>query len=145
MSEIPPGLQVLVEDPFDGQDIVEALAQPDALEALRIVLAPIAVDGFVTEMVADSSFRAERAGVDGFYEAWQDWAAPFEHLHLRIVETRRIGDRVLSVVDQAGIPKGSETEISQRAAAVWFLEDEWLARVEFHLDVDVARKAAESG
>jgi hypothetical protein len=145
MAEIPEGLRILIQDPFAGDDVVEAVNSPTALESLHMVLDPVAVPGFITEMVADSSFRQERTGVEGFYDAWRDWAAPFERLRLENVESRRVGDSVLSVVDQTGVPKGTDTEINQPAAAVWFLEDERLARVEFHLDVDVARRAAGLG
>ena len=35
-----------------------------------MVFDPLVTEEFVSEMVADSSFRQERTGVEGFYAAW---------------------------------------------------------------------------
>ena len=39
----------------------------------------------------------------------------------------------------------ARTELVNANAAVWFVEDGELARVEFHMDRDMARRSAEAG
>jgi ketosteroid isomerase-like protein len=135
----------LIINPFQGQDIVAVVSQPGLLEAIGPAFTPYVADGFVTEMVADSSFRQERTGMQGFIEAWRDWAAPFDRLLIEVTETREFGDRLLTVVDQVGLPKGGENEIRAKAAAVWQFAAGRMVRVEFHLDPEIAEKAARRG
>ena len=142
MSVAPPGLIEIIRTPFAGEDIVAAIASPTALENLHMVLDPLVVEGFVTEMVADSSFREERTGVEGFLAAWQDWAGPYSSLRVEVEEIREIGDKLLTLVRQVGVPKGTTTEIADSSAAVWTLADGKLVRVEFHLDVEAAKRSA---
>jgi ketosteroid isomerase-like protein len=106
------------------------------------VFAGVIADQFVTEMVADSSFRQERTGLDGFLDAWRDWSAPWERLRIEVEEIREVGDKLWTPVVLVGVPKGTETEIRQRSGGVWTLADRKLTRVEFHLDPEVAKRAA---
>ena len=112
---------------------------------LREALEDFAAPGFVTEMVADSSFRAERRGVDGFIESWDDWLEAFESFRIDLDETVELGDTLLTLVTLTGVPKGGATELVNSNAAVWFVADGKLARVEFHMDRAMARRSAEAG
>ena len=112
---------------------------------LREALEDFAAEGFVTEMVADSSFRAERRGVDGFIEAWDDWLEAFESFRIDLDETVEFGDTLLTLVTLTGVPKGGATELVNSNAAVWFVDEGRLARVEFHMDREMARRSAEAG
>jgi hypothetical protein len=49
---------------------------------------------------------------------------------------------VLSLVRQTGTTRTGSVEIETAAAAVWFIRDGRVHRVEFHLDQDEARRAA---
>jgi hypothetical protein len=132
----------LIQVPFDGGDVVEAVSSPTALDNLHMVFDPLVTEDFVSEMVADSSFRQERTGVEGFHAAWCDWAAPFDRLQIDVVEVHDVDDKLLTIVEQVGVPKGGESELRSSSAAVWTLSDGLLSRVEFHLDTEQARRAA---
>ena len=93
MSAAPDEFVELIVNPFQGQDIVTVLASPDLLTAFGPAFTPHVAEGFVTEMVADTSFREERTGMEGFLEAWRDWAAPFDRLRIEVTEVRELGDR----------------------------------------------------
>jgi hypothetical protein len=131
--------------PFDAEDIAEAVRSPTVLESLHQVFDPLVTDDFVTEMVADSSFRTERVGIEGFLEAWRDWAGAWERLRIEVAEVIEIPNGLYTEVEQTGVPLRGTTEMSQRAAAVWMLEGDLLSRVEFHLDPETARRSAGLG
>ena len=101
--------------------------------------------GFVTAMIPESGFGEERTGIEGFLAAWQDWAAPWESLRLVVTEVAEAGDNLFTGIEQVGIPKGGSGEVRQRAAAVWMLEGGRLARAEFYIDVEAARRSAGLG
>ena len=132
----------LIGEPFDGEDVVTAVNSPTALDSLHMVFDPLVTEEFVSEMVADSSFRQERTGVEGFYAAWCDWAAPYDSLRIDVGEVHDVDDKLLTIVEQVGVPKGGESEIRSSSAAVWTLSDGLLSRVEFHLDPAQARRSA---
>lgn len=132
----------VIGNPFDGEDVVVAVSAPDALAGLRTVFDPLVAEGFVTAMVPESGFGQERVGIEGFLAAWQNWAAPWDSLRFEVNEVADAGDNLLTVVEQLGVPKGGSREVKQRAAAVWKLADGTLARAEFHIDVDAARRSA---
>ena len=96
----------------------------------------------MTAIVPDSGFGQERLGIEGFLVTWRDWAAPWDSLRLEVTEVADAGDNLFTVVEQVGVPKGGSHEVKQRTAAVWMLEDGRLARAEFHVDVDAARRSA---
>ncbi len=100
----------VIGEPFDGEDVVAAVGEPAALDGLRLVFDPLIADRFVTEMVADSSFRQERIGIEGFLEAWRDWAAPWDRLRIEVNEVLEVGGGGLfTEVEQIGIPKGGSS------------------------------------
>jgi len=112
---------------------------------LRQALDRLADADFVTEMVADSSFRTERRGTDGFIEAWDDWLEAFETFRVDLDDTIEVGETLLTLVTLRGVPKGGSAELVNSNAAVWFVRDGKLARVEFHMDRELARLSADAG
>jgi ketosteroid isomerase-like protein len=99
---------------------------------------------FVVAMVGESpSVRIEFKGIDGLVEAWRDWLGPFESYRIEIQDFEDAGDRALILVRQIAQPRGTEAEIERPSAAVVWTRDGKLARVEFHMSRDVARRAAE--
>jgi hypothetical protein len=142
VSDVKAALVEILKNPFDGEDVVQAVNSPTVLENLRMVFGPLISEDFVTEMVADSSFRQERTGIEGFLEAWRDWAAPFSSMRIDVEEIREVGESIWTPVDLVGVPKEGTTEIRQAAGAVWILGEGRLARVEFHLDPETGRRAA---
>lgn len=127
------------------QEIAGELGDGGREAELRDALARYATEDFVTEMVADSSFRAEFRGPDGFLEAWRDWLEAFESFRIDLDETVEFGDTLLTLVTLTGVPRGGATELVNSNAAVWFVRDGKLARVEFHMDRGMARRSAEAG
>lgn len=143
MSENSKRLEEALEEAFPlGEDIVAAAGDAERIERLRGTLERIATDDFITELVADQSFRQERRGADGFIEAWLDWVQAFAEFRVEIEDMIDAGDRVMFLVKQFGRPRGGTTEIENEGAAVWTFEDGTVTRVEFHLDRDAARRAA---
>ena len=93
----------------------------------------------------DPTFATEARGIEGFVEAWTDWLSPFEHWRIEPDEVVESGDRVVTLVRQFGTPKGSTAEVENAGGAVWFMRDGRLARVEFHLDRELAMRSAGLG
>jgi ketosteroid isomerase-like protein len=90
----------------------------------------------------DPAFATEARGIESFVESWTDWLSPFEHWRIKLEDVVESGDRLVTLVRQFGTPKGSTAEVENAGAAVWFMRDGRLARVEFHLDRELAMKSA---
>jgi ketosteroid isomerase-like protein len=125
-----------------GEDVPSALADPVRVESLRTALAELATEDFAVEMVGDEGFRRERHGSDGFLEAWRDWVEPFKSFRVELDEILESGPHVVTLVRQIGTPRGGEQEIENEGAAVWTFEGDRVVRVEFHMDREVAKRAA---
>jgi ketosteroid isomerase-like protein len=124
-----------------GEDAVAAMSDQARIERLGQALERVAGEDLVVEMVADESFRRERFGLDGFLEAWNDWLEPFEVFHVELEDMLDVGENVVTLVKQSGLPKGGATEIENEGAAIWSFKDGKLVRVEFHLNREVALRA----
>jgi len=92
-------------------------------------------------MTADSSFTAEFEGRDGLQATWADWLDTFSRVRLEMEKVEEIGDNVITFVTQTGTTRHG-VDVAQPSAAVWKFRDGKLARVEFHLDPDLARVSA---
>ena len=146
MSEEAKELVATLLTAFPTEEDMAAEESGGEREArLKEALARSATPDFVTEMVADSSFRAEFRGSNGFIEAWDDWLQAFESFRIDLEETIEFGDTLLTLVTLTGVPRGGATELVNANAAVWFVRDGKLARVEFHMDREMARRSAEAG
>jgi ketosteroid isomerase-like protein len=125
----------------------EGLTPEDArgLRRMAIEAAPREVAHPDVECVMvgpDPRFATEARGIEGFVEAWSDWLSPFDRWRLELEDVIEFGDRVVTLIRQFGTPKGSTAEVENAGAAVWFLRDGRLARVEFHLDREMAMRSA---
>jgi len=127
------------------EDITAPLEEGGREQMLRRELGRLATADFVTEMVADAGFRTERHGVDGFVEAWDDWLEAFDSFRVNLDETVEFDETLLTLWTLTGVPRGGNTELVNANAAVWFVTGGKLARVEFHMDRDMARRSAEAG
>jgi ketosteroid isomerase-like protein len=118
------------------------LAVDDALiERIGDSLDEISGDEISGAMTADSSFSTEFHGREGLQATWADWLETFSRVTLEMESVEEIGDSVITFVNQVGTTRHG-VDVEQPSAAVWKFRDGKLARVEFHLDRDMARKSA---
>jgi hypothetical protein len=92
---------------------------------------------------ASPSVRLEFEGIDGLVAAWRDWLSPFDAYRIEIEGVEDADDRALILVRQMARPHGTEAEIANPGAAVVWTREGKLARVEFHMSRDEARRVAE--
>ncbi len=133
-----------IQEAIVGDDIVAVLEDDEEGQRVRQMLAQLAEPDFEVVMVGPDYLpqAAERAGPDGFQEAWLDWTSPFESFRIDLERVIDAGDRVVSLVRQTGRTKTGGVEIEASAGAVWTIRDGKLTRVEFHLDREAALRAA---
>ena len=127
------------EAPLTPEDTAAAGPLASAVER-------VASPDLVTVMIGpDQSFRVEYRGVDGLIEGWRDWLSPYESFRMEIGELIESGDVLVTCGRQFGTPTGGGPEVEAESAAVWWLRDDRLVRVEFHLDREAALQAAGLG
>lgn len=128
-----------------GMDDVVAAIDDDQREArVRQTLMELAEPDFEVVMVGPAYLGAtiETSGADGFREAWTDWTSPFESYRIDLERMIDTGDQVVSLVTMCGRTRTGGVEVEAPGAAVWTVVDGRLHRVEFHLDRQVAMRAA---
>jgi ketosteroid isomerase-like protein len=103
----------------------------------------VAAPDLVSVMIGpDQSFRIEYRGMDGLIEGWRDWLSPYESFRLEVEDLIESGDVLVTCVRQFGTPVGGGPELEAAGAAVWWLRDGHLVRVEFNLDREAALRSA---
>jgi ketosteroid isomerase-like protein len=90
----------------------------------------------------DPAFRQSGRGVEGFIESWSDWLGAFESFRIEIEQTIDAGEHVLSLAHLSGRTRTGGVDMEQPAAAVFTCRDGKITRMEFHLDRDLAYRAA---
>jgi ketosteroid isomerase-like protein len=132
-----------IQQVLTATDVVSAL-DDEGNQSVRSLFMRLAEPEFEVVMLGPgySSARREEVGLDGFVEAWRDWTGAFKSFRIEVEEMIDAGDNVVSLVRQTGIPKGADAEIETPGAAVWMIRDGRIRRVEFHLDREVALRAA---
>jgi ketosteroid isomerase-like protein len=128
----------------DG-DVVAALDNEEADLRIRRLFMDLAEPDFETAMVGPAYMpdrRLEYTGFEGFAEAWRDWTSPFESYEIEVEEMIDAGDQVVSLVAMSGTTRTGGAEITAPGAAVWTVIDGRVRKVEFHIDRDVALRAA---
>ncbi len=107
--------------------------------AVRRVAAP----DLVTVMIGpDQSFREEFRGVDGLIEAWTGWLSPYESFRLEVENLIESDDVLVACVRQFATPVGGGLELDAAGAAVWWVREGRLVRVEFNLNREAALRSA---
>jgi ketosteroid isomerase-like protein len=127
----------------DG-DVVAALDSHEADLDIRRLFMELAEPDFETTMVgpAYTSARLEYTGFEGFAEAWREWTSPFESYKIEVEQMIDAGEQVVSLVEMSGKTRTGGAEITAPGAAVWTLVDSRVRKVEFHIDRNVALRAA---
>jgi ketosteroid isomerase-like protein len=114
-----------------------------AIQRLESGLREVAHPDLECVMVGpDTHFATKSRGIQGFIDSWFDWLSPFERWRLEVEDVIESGDRLVTVIRQFATPKDSNAEVENAGAAVWFIRDGRLARVEFHLNREAAFHAA---
>ena len=124
----------------------EAPLTPDDAAAtgpLAVALERVAAPNLVSVMIGpDQSFRVEYRGVAGMIEGWRDWLSPYESFRLEVEDLIESEDVLVTCVRQFGTPVGGGPELDAAGAAVWWLRDGRLVRVEFNLNREAALRSA---
>jgi ketosteroid isomerase-like protein len=124
------------EEPLTPED---AAATGPLATAVERVAAP----DLVSVMIGpDQSFRIEYRGVAGLIEGWRDWLSPYESFRLEVEDLIESDDVLVTCVRQFGTPVGGGPELEATGAAVWWVRDGRLVRVEFNLNREAALRSA---
>jgi hypothetical protein len=103
----------------------------------------VAAPDLVSVMIGpDQSFRVEYRGVAGMIEGWRDWLSPYESFRLEVENLIEAEDVLVTCVRQFGTPVGGGPELEAAGAAVWWLRDRRLVRIEFNLNREAALRSA---
>lgn len=108
------------------------------------VIRPLA-DPELKARLGGGALTAEYTGIEGLRRGWHDFLRSFESVRIQFEEMVEVGDAVVvDMVTVIGVPKGTELEIEQPAAAIFELDQGRLVRVEYHLDrAEALRRARE--
>ena len=124
------------------RDLVEALAEPDFIEAGQAafdhLMAPqfefVLVRGDVGEQ---GIYRGRNALLDGMRE----WLSSFRSYVTEVDEVIDLGARVLVLTDERGISRSGEVPLRQRGAVIWTFREAGVERIETYLQPSAALAA----
>jgi hypothetical protein len=115
-----------------------------AADRLIEVFRPVA-DPELKARLGGGAITTEYTGIDGLRRGWEDFLRSFESVRIQFEDLVEVGDAVVDMVTVTGVPKGTQLEVEQPAAALFEFDRGRLVRVELHLDRDEAlRRAAGS-
>ena len=119
-------------------------APEGAMKARAEALGRFATEDLVTVMVGGpTGLRTEFHGLEGFVNAWNDWLSPFDRYESELLEVSEPTEgRLLVRTRQIATPVGTDVRIENEAAGVVEFRGDKLVRMEFHLDPELARRAA---
>jgi ketosteroid isomerase-like protein len=121
----------------------ETLIDEPFVDRMVAALEDLTTDDLVTVMSGAENFEATYEGLDGAREAWSEWLDAFAEVRFAFEQAQDVGENVIVFVRQIGTTRHGEVEIEQPSAAVWKFRDGRVARIEFHLDRELARKSAQ--
>ena len=127
--------------PAPEVDVAQLFRDDATADALLQALAPLVRADF--ECSGRTSVETtSRVGLSGLREVWLVWLEPWENYRTEIEELIDAGDQTVVLVRNYGRHKGSDAEVSLRAAAVWTVRDGKIARADFYTDRAEALEAA---
>jgi SnoaL-like domain len=119
-----------------------AMTREERRQALERALGEATWPDVQIAMVAPGGWGAERQGLDGYMEGWDDWLAPFDSFRLEFEDFLDAGDQVVVLVRQFARPKGAGAHLENAGAAVFTFREDRIERIEFHLSRDDALRSA---
>lgn len=128
-------------------DVVEMVRSDDAVARLVDEVGDLVAPDLETLMLSPEYVgprgTLEFSGLDGFVEGWRDWVDAYASYTIELGEIELGTEgRILTHGRQRGITRVGGVEVEQEAAAVWTVRDGRIVRIEFHLDVEMAKRAA---
>ncbi len=133
----------------DGADLVEVFGSEEQEPRLPPALAT--TNAFADDLVVqfipgeEGVYIPEYRGVDGLFEGWRDWLAPWKSYRIRVQELIDRDDDVVALVHLDGTTRHGDVAMSHDPAAVWTMRDGKIAMVRFFLDRGQAlRETAEA-
>lgn len=98
---------------------------------------------FSVPAIGGAEGRTTGRGLPALFEVWRDWLQPWERYWTEIEDFLDAGDgRVVVLLRDHGRLKGGDTELVQRAASVWTVGGDKIARIDFYLAWSEALEAA---
>jgi len=133
-----------IQDALGTDDVVAALDDQARDREIRVVFADLAEPDFEVAMMGPDYLpaAAEATGPDGFTAVWTDWASAFASFRIEVEDMIDAGEKVVSLVRLVARTRTGDVPIEETAAAVWTVRNGKLARVEFHLDRELALRSA---
>jgi ketosteroid isomerase-like protein len=133
-----------IQDVLGTDDVVAALDDEERDREVREAFAELAEPGFEVVMAGPDYLprTAQGTGPEGFTAVWTDWASAFASFRIEVEDMIDAGEKVVSLVRLHARTRTDEVPIEEAAAAVWTLRSGKLARVEFHLDRELALRSA---
>ena len=126
------------------EDLAEAIRDTRQVEAMAAMLEPV-LDPEFEVMSVGPEYMGEGVvyrGLGGFLEFWTDWLEPWESYRIETEGFVDAGDKVVQLARQTGWTEGDGVAVEAEAAAVMTFRNGLLARIEFHLDREVAMRSA---
>ena len=127
-------------------NLATAVDDVEALREVEAVLSEWAEPDWEWAMVGPDYAPGQQGfngrGLDEFRRAWRDWMEPYESYEIEPDEAIDAGDSVVMLVRQVAKTRTGGVEVENLGAAVVWVRDRRLHKVEFHLDRDAAMKAA---
>jgi ketosteroid isomerase-like protein len=85
----------------------------------------------------------DHTGIEGLREGWRIWLEPWDRYLITIDEWIDAGDgKLLVLVTSMARMRGTDAEVPQSAAALYFIEGGRIVRLNFYLDQEQARRDA---
>jgi len=125
--------------------VVAGFNDPERRQRFESALDEIVEPGLECVMVGPDYAEAAgfaQTGAEGYVANWLEWLSAFEHYAFETEEIIDAGARVLALTHVVARTKTGGIEITSPAAAVYFIRNGKIARIELHLDRDVARASA---
>lgn len=98
---------------------------------------------FVTPGDVAVDVMEDYRGTEGLREGWRTWLEPWDRYLITVEDFIDAGGgKVLVLVTSTARMRGTDAEVSQSAAALYFVEQGRIVRVNFYLDQHQARRDA---
>jgi ketosteroid isomerase-like protein len=92
--------------------------------------------------ISQGQVLADATGLEGARQLLLDWFEPWESVQFESERFSPVGDKVVVLIRQRGRMAESQNEVEALVAAIYFLKEGRVVRVEWYLDRSEALEAA---